>query len=182
MIRRNCCSATSMPAAVERLRMSPSRQRSTLRCVCSGRSRSSTRTGSSSTASWELPGDPEPHQRQHVPRVDWRARGDPRSVARSARSFATTAASPASKRPEDVIRPFHPVPSPDRHCCEDPLSPGRNAALKPEPPRAAARPYARAAPAIGITESQDLLNRLRRWPIAITAAAAAPAASPPTIP
>src|SRR3954447_4521930 len=33
MILRNCCSATSMPAAVQRLRMSPSRQRFTLRWV-----------------------------------------------------------------------------------------------------------------------------------------------------
>src|SRR4051795_12691201 len=33
MILRNCCSATSMPAAVQRLRMSPSCQRFTLRCV-----------------------------------------------------------------------------------------------------------------------------------------------------
>ena len=33
MIRRNCCSATSMPAAVQRLRMSPSCQRFTLRWV-----------------------------------------------------------------------------------------------------------------------------------------------------
>ena len=33
MILRNCCSATSMPAAVQRLRMSPSCQRFTLRWV-----------------------------------------------------------------------------------------------------------------------------------------------------
>src|SRR3974377_1152528 len=33
MMRRNCCSATSIPAAVQRLRMSPSRQRLTLRWV-----------------------------------------------------------------------------------------------------------------------------------------------------
>ena len=33
MIRRNCCSATSIPAAVQRLRVSPSCQRFTLRWV-----------------------------------------------------------------------------------------------------------------------------------------------------
>src|ERR1039458_9092785 len=33
MILRNCCSAWSIPAAVQRLRMSPSCQRFTLRCV-----------------------------------------------------------------------------------------------------------------------------------------------------
>jgi hypothetical protein len=53
-IRRNCCSATSMPAAVQRLRMSPSCQRFTLRCY-SGRSRSCSRTGLSGESSPTTP-------------------------------------------------------------------------------------------------------------------------------
>ncbi len=66
MIRRNCCSATSMPAAVQRLRMSPSLPALHVALgVADDLDHRLARVGRAQRLG-ELAGDPEPHQRQRV--------------------------------------------------------------------------------------------------------------------
>ena len=60
--------------------------------------------------------------------------------------------------------------------------PATNAAMKPDPPSAAAVPYASAAPAAGITCRQASSIRFRRPAWMTTAATTSPPITPPTTP